>query len=271
MPFEGTHFIVVIVFCIHKVNYKLIPIKAINKVVIEIIVDIVDFVFLYFVVIIEIIIEVVIEVVELSVDIGFGKVVCIDNLLNSSVSLDKLKLLRTANAAAERKHAALFGVFAGRGMSYSQRTIDAMAILHLEFRITPMIVAVVAHVVSSEATEEGSRTAVHALPIDLSIAVLVAIRCSSTYFFQKTFLAMEILLRGLALVRISHLLFAVNQATKVRLFTFIALIKGAAMVGELLWLSIVVVANCGKPFICKNALFLSILKSELLYTFFEAD
>ena len=101
--------------------------------------------------------------------------------------------------------------------------------------------------------------------------MLVAHGCSSTHFLQKTILAEEVLLRGLAIVSVSHLLLAVDQATEVGLFAFVALVEGAAMVGELLWLSIVVVANCGKPFICKNALFLSIHKSELLYTFFQAD
>ena len=60
-----------------------------------------------------------IEIVELGVDIGLGKVVFVNNLLNSSVPLDKLKLLRAADAAAERKHTSFFGVFAGRGMSYT--------------------------------------------------------------------------------------------------------------------------------------------------------
>ena len=60
-----------------------------------------------------------IDFVELGVDIGFGKVVFVNNLLNSSVPLDKLKLLRAADATSERKHTALFRVFAGRRMSYS--------------------------------------------------------------------------------------------------------------------------------------------------------
>ena len=71
--------------------------------------------------------------------------------------------------------------------------------------------------------------------------------------------------------RVSHLLLAVYQATKVRFLTLMALINGAAMVGELLWLSVEVVSDRCQPFFCKNPLLLSVLKSELLYTFFEAD
>ena len=93
------------------------------------------------------------------------------------------------------------------------------------------------------AGEEGNRTTVHALPVDLCITVLVAIGCSCTNFLQKTVLATEILLRGLALFRVSHLLLAVNQATKVRFLTLVALINGAAMVSELLWLSVEVVSD----------------------------
>ena len=43
------------------------------------------------------------------------------------------------------------------------------------------------------------------------------------------------------------------------------------MVSKLLWLSVEVVSNRRQPFLCKNALLFSVLKSELLYTFFEAD
>ena len=73
--------------------------------------------------------------------------------------------------------------------------------------------------------------------------MLVAIGCSSTNFLQKTVLTTEIFLRGLALFRISHLLLTVNQATKVRFLTFVALINGAAMISKLLWLSVEVVSN----------------------------
>ena len=75
--------------------------------------------------------------------------------------------------------------------------------------------------------------------------MLVTRSFSSSNFLQKTVLAAEILFRGLALFHISHLLLAVNQATKIRFLTVVALINGAAMVGKLLWLSIVVVSNCG--------------------------
>ena len=103
--------------------------------------------------------------------------------------------------------------------------------------------AVIAVVHISTAAEEGNRTTEHALPVDLCIAVLVAIGCSSTNFFQKTVLATEILLRGLTLSHVSKLLLAVYQATKVRFLTLVALINGAAMVSELLWLSVEVVSD----------------------------
>ena len=89
-----------------------------------------------------------IEVDAHGVDIGFGRVV--NYLLNSSVPLNKLMLLRAADVAAERKYTALLRVFAWSGMSSYQRTIDAMAILHLEVTIRPILVAVVAHVLLAE-------------------------------------------------------------------------------------------------------------------------
>ena len=80
---------------------------------------IVVIIIVFFIIVIKVIIEIMIDFVELGVDIGFGKVIFVNYLLNSSVPLDKLKLLRAADAASERKHTALFRVFARRRMSYT--------------------------------------------------------------------------------------------------------------------------------------------------------
>ena len=76
-------------------------------------------------------------------------------MLNSSVPFEEIKLLGATDAAAERKDSAFFGVFAGRRMRHTQRTIDAMAIFDFKVLISPVIVAVIAHIVGSEATEKG--------------------------------------------------------------------------------------------------------------------
>ena len=184
--------------------------------------------------------------------------------------LEFFKLLRAADATAERKDTAFLGVSASGRMSDSQRAVDAMAILEFNHTavVAVLLVAIIAEVVCSEAAEEGSRTAEHALPVDLNIAMLFACGLTSSHFLQETILAHEVLLFGFI---ITSLLLTVDESTEVRLFACMALVEGAAVVGELLWLSIVVVAHCRKPLICKDALFLSVLKSELLNTFFKAN
>ena len=227
---------------------------------------------LFLFILITVLIPVAIEVVKLFVDVGLGEVISVDNLLNAPV-LEEIKLLGTADATAERKDSTLFGVSAGGRMSDSKRAVDAMAILKNNRAVVVhvLLMAIITEVVCSEAAEEGNGAAEHALPVDLSIAMLVAHGCSSTHLFQEAILAEEVFLCGLAIVSVGHLLFAVNKTTEVGLFALEALVDGAAMVGELLWPSIVVVTNCGKSFITKDALCLSHLKSELLNTLFEAD
>ena len=227
---------------------------------------------LFLLIFIAVLISVAIEIVKLLVDVGLGEVISVNNLLNITV-LEELKLLRTADATTKRKDTAFPWVSARGRMSDSERAVDAMAILKRNNAVVVHVgfVAIIAEVVCSEAAEEGSGAAEHALPVDLSIAVLFAHSCSSTHLLQEAVLAEEVLLGGLAIVSVSHLLLAVDKATEVRLLAFVALVEGATVVGELLWPSIVVVTNCGKSLIRKDALFLSILKSELFNTLFKAD
>ena len=112
-----------------------------------------------------------VNVVELFVDEGLGKVVGGDNLANGVV-LEKLHLLRAADATSEREDTALAWVRARRRVGDAKRAVDAVAVM--ERRILGahvLIVARVAHVVGAEAAEKRNGAAVHALPVDLDAAV----------------------------------------------------------------------------------------------------
>ena len=61
-------------------------------------------------------------------DPGLGHILWTYNLSDISL-LHEMHLFRAADAAAERKQAAFLGVTAGRWVSDSKRTIDAMAVL----------------------------------------------------------------------------------------------------------------------------------------------
>ena len=61
-------------------------------------------------------------------DPGLGDILRANYLSDISL-LHEMHLFRAADAAAEREEAALLGVTAGRWVSDSKRTIDAMAVL----------------------------------------------------------------------------------------------------------------------------------------------
>ena len=102
----------------------------------------------------------------------------------------------------------------------------------------------VAEVVCAPAKVSGDRAAIHALPVDEANAVFFALMLTHTSLFKEAFLTKKIFLLGLTLLGCSHLLLAVNQASKVRLAAAMALIERAAMVGELLWFIEVNVVFC---------------------------
>ena len=113
------------------------------------------------------------DVVIAFVDVSLGSVLSVNNLFDSTFAED-VKLLRAADATAERKDTAFPGVSASGRMSNSKRAVDAMAVLEFNNTVVGhvLLVAIIAEVVCSEAAEEGNRAAEHALPIDLNIAVL---------------------------------------------------------------------------------------------------
>ena len=134
-----------------------------------------------------------------------------------------------------------------------------------------VVVTVIAHIVSAEAAKHCHTAAVHALPVDLCFAVFVTNLLARTNFLQDALLAAEILHFGLLLLSIVHLLFAVYEATKVRLLAVEALVEGAPMVGVLLGLAVVNVVFVGKSLIGKDTLVLSVDQGLLLNDFLETN
>ena len=80
-----------------------------------------------------------------------------------------------------------------------------------------LIMARLAHVVSTEAAEESSGAAVHAFPVDLYLSMLFAGSLSGADFLEEAVLAHEIFGLSFALSVVSFL-FTVDQSTEVRHF-----------------------------------------------------
>ena len=145
-------------------------------------------------------------------------------------------------------------------MGNAQRAIDTVSVL--DRRVTVIVfahvvlVALIAHEVSAKAVVNCNATAVHALPIDLSFAVLITNCFTDTDFFQNTVLAEKIL--GLRLVPLSivHLLLTVDETAEVRLLAVVALVDGASMIGKLFRLLIINAMLVGKTLILKDVLVL---------------
>ena len=70
----------------------------------------------------------VMDVVISLVDVSLGEVLSVNNLLDCTF-LEEVKLLRAADATAEREDTAFSGVGASGRMSDSKRAVDAMAVL----------------------------------------------------------------------------------------------------------------------------------------------
>ena len=122
----------------------------------------------------------------------------------------------------------------------------------------------IAHEVSTKAMERCSAAAEHALPVNLCFAVFIANFFTGTYLLKNAILAQEILGLGLTLLNSVHLLFAVDEATEVRLLAPMALIEGASVVRELLRLTEVNVLTVGKALVTENSLLLGINQGFLL-------
>ena len=178
--------------------------------------------------------------------------------------LELFKFLRAADTASKRENATLFRVIMGRWVSNSKGTIDAMAIF--EWHDSPVVAAVarLAHVVSSKAAEEGSGAAVHTLPVNLDVAMLLTSCLASADFFEKAIFACKVLLASFLFSFLCLLLLAINQATKVRLLTAVALVEGAAMQGVLKWLALVEVTWGIDAAILEDSFCFSVLKCHSL-------
>ena len=146
-------------------------------------------------------------------------------------------------------------------MRDAKRAVDAVAVLDGRLAVVVLehvvIVAVIAHEVSTEAVEQSRAAAEHALPVDLCFAVDFTDCLAGADLLQDAILAKKIL--GLRLVPLSvvHLTLAVDEATEVGLLAVVALVEGATMVGKLLRLLVVYVVNVAQTCILENSLLLS--------------
>ena len=147
-------------------------------------------------------------------------------------------------------------------MRDAKRAVDTVTVLDGRLAVVVLehvvIVAVIAHEMSTEAVEQSRAAAEHAFPVDLCFAVDLADSLAGADLLQDAVLAEKIL--GLRLVPLSvvHLLLAVDEATKVGLLAIVALVEGAAMVGKFLRLLVVYVVNVAQTCILENSLILSI-------------
>ena len=122
----------------------------------------------------------------------------------------------------------------------AKRAVDAATILQSRIASTIVfIMAAIAHRVSSEASEKGYITAIHAFPVYVIFTVYSAIVKTISHINSETVLADEVFFLCISLGCISSFLLAVNESSEVRLFASMALIKGAAMISKFLWLPVI--------------------------------
>jgi hypothetical protein len=147
----------------------------------------------------------------------------------------------------------------------AKRAVNAVAVMERRILSTHvLIVARVAHVVGAEAAEKSNGTAVHALPVDLNAAVRLTRSLTSTNLLKEAILAEEIFLLGLTLLCVGHLLLTVNETTEVGLLASVALVKGGAVVSELLRLSVVDITLSRESLVIEDSLVFRVLESLLL-------
>lgn len=98
-------------------------------------------------------------------------------------------------------------------------------------RVAVLIVAGQAHVQVASTMEKGSFATIDAFPVDLLGTVLLALNRADSNLLQKALLAEEMLLFSLILLLFrSHQDLTINQATKVRLLTPVALVERAMII-----------------------------------------
>ena len=110
----------------------------------------------------------------------------------------------------------------------------------------------------------------HALPVDLIIAVFLAICLPCANIFEQAALAKQVLWLGLILLSVVHFLLAIDKSTEVGLLALVTLVEGASMIGKLLRLLEVNVVFVGKTFIFEDTLISGIDQSLSLHDFFES-
>ena len=146
-------------------------------------------------------------------------------------------------------------------MCNAKRAVDAVAVLDGRLAVVVLehivIVAVIAHEMSTEAVEQSHAAAEHAFPVDLCFAVDFANCLTRADLLQDAVLAEKILGLRLVPLDVVHLLLAVDEAAEVRLLAIVALVERAAMVGKFLRLLVVYVVNVAQALILENSLLLS--------------
>ena len=207
---------------------------------------------------------------EVRLHVVLRNVVSLDDLLDLAV--EDLKLLRAADTATEREDTTLARVGASRRVSNAERAVMTIAVADLDLVVwwsQPLVVASLAEVVSTEAVEESSGAAEHALPVDLGSAVLLTSGLTGTDLLEEAFLADQVLLLGL--LSHLHLITAVDETTEVGLLAGVALVDRAAEVGVGLWAAVEVAILLSDTGILKDALLLSVDQSHLLDLLSEAQ
>lgn len=123
------------------------------------------------------------------VDVCLGQVFAGDDLLDISV-LKNFKFFGSTDSTAEREDSSFTRVLARGRVCDSERAVDAVAVLSGRVHCPIVfVVARVAHVVGTEATEEGHGATVLALPVNLVGTVFRASCRSSSNLFEKAVLA----------------------------------------------------------------------------------
>lgn len=124
-----------------------------------------------------------------------------------------------------------------RWVSDAERTVNTVAVfgwdlLQVRVHLWCQVVTRLAEEVGTEAREYSDRATILALPVDLNLAMLGTFCLTSTDGFQGAVGAAKVFL--FARVSVSLLgsfLFAINQATEVRLLALEALVERATMHG----------------------------------------
>ena len=215
-----------------------------------------------------------VDVIVALADEGLGLVLGIDDHLLYLDTLQKLDLLRAANAAAQREHATLRKVTVGGRVRDAKRAVNAVAVADLLIDMVAVVgvVAGLAEVGCTEAAVDGDAAAVLALPVDLREAVLLTLGGASANLAQEAALAEQVLGFGvLVSLCVGHILLAVDEPTEVRLSALEALVEGASVHRELLRLAEVSISWRGESLIIQETLFLSVVQSLKLDSFFEVE